>query len=204
MNWFPEAFKEFKIVSVMDLLEEYIKSGRIKLNTHKYHETYTVHDPCNYVRKAVMLYGDDPNNGEKCRWIAQQCIDPSLFREMCDDPLNNFCCGAGGGAWAMPYDEERLNYGKAKVDQIRDTGAEIVIAPCHNCRDGIMKGLAGEFKKGREGFDMGNYQETLYLWELVANCLEIEPWSQEEIDAAHAARDAQFERDGIELEEEEE
>jgi heterodisulfide reductase subunit B len=204
MNWFPEVFKEFKVVSVMDLLEEYIKSGRIKLNTHKFHETYTVHDPCNYVRKSFLLYKDDPNNGEKCRWIAQQCIDPELFREMCDDPLNNICCGAGGGAWAMPYDEERLNYGKMKVDQIRATGAEIVIAPCHNCRDGIMKGLAGEFKKNREGFDMGNYKETLYLWELVSLCLDYEPWSQEEIDKAHAERDAQFERDGIELEEEEE
>jgi Fe-S oxidoreductase len=180
----------------MDLLEEYIKSGRIKLNTHKYHETYTVHDPCNYVRKSVMLYNDEPNNGEKSRWIAQQCIDPSLYREMCDDPLNNFCCGAGGGAWAMPYDDERLAYGKVKADQIKDTGAEIVVAPCHNCRDQILKGLP-------KVHDMGNYKETLYLWELVANCLEYEPWSQEEIDAAHAARDAQFERDGIELEEEE-
>ena len=41
----------------MDLLEEYIKSGRIKLNTHKYHETYTVHDPCNYVRKIPVGFG---------------------------------------------------------------------------------------------------------------------------------------------------
>ena len=203
MNWFPEVFNEFKVVSIMDLLEEYIKSGRIKLNTHKYHETYTVHDPCNYVRKAVMLYDDSPNNGEKCRWIAQQCIDPSLYREMCDDPLNNLCCGGGGGAWAMPYNAERLAYGKMKADQIRDTGAEIVIAPCHNCRDQIMKGLAGEFKKGKEGFDMGNYKETLYLWELVSLCLDFEPWSEEEQAKAHAARDAQFERDGVELEEEE-
>ena len=187
----------------MDLLEEYIKSGRIKLNTHKYHETYTVHDPCNYVRKSVMLYNDSPNNGEKCRWIAQQCIDPSLYREMCDDPMNNFCCGAGGGAWAMPYEQERMDYSKVKAEQIKNTGAELVIAPCHNCRDQILKGLGPAHKKGTPGFDMGNYAETLYIWELVANCLEIEPWSQEEIDAAHAARDAQFERDGIELEEEE-
>jgi heterodisulfide reductase subunit B len=185
----------------MDLLEEYIKSGRIKLNTHKYHETYTVHDPCNYVRKSVLLYNDSPNNAEKSRWIAQQCIDPSLYREMCDDPMNNLCCGAGGGAWAMPYDEERLAYGKMKADQIKATGAEIVIAPCHNCRDQIMKGLAGEFKKGK--MDMGNYKETFYLWELVSLCLDYEPWSQEEIDRAHAERDAQFERDGIVLDEEE-
>jgi hypothetical protein len=66
-----------------------------------------------------------------------------------------------------------------------------------------MKGLAGEFKKGREGFDMGNYKETLYLWELVSLCLDFEPWSEEEQAKAHAERDAQFERDGVELEEEE-
>jgi Fe-S oxidoreductase len=180
----------------MDLLEEYIKSGRIKLNTHKYHETYTVHDPCNYVRKSYMVFKDEPNNGEKSRWIAQQCIDPSLYREMCDEPLNNLCCGAGGGAWAMPYDQERLAYGKMKADQIKDTGAEIVVAPCHNCRDQILKGLP-------KVHDMGNYKETMYLWELVSLCLDYEPWSEAEIEKAHAERDAQFERDGVELEEEE-
>jgi len=28
--------------------------------------------------------------------------------------MNNLCCGAGGGAWAMPYDEERWAYGSMK------------------------------------------------------------------------------------------
>jgi hypothetical protein len=32
----------------------------------------------------------------------------------------------------------------------------------------------------------------------------VEPWSEEEIEAAHAERDAQFERFGVEMEEEEE
>ena len=104
---------------------------------------------------------------------------------MCDSPLNNLCCGAGGGAWAMPYEDERLAYG---------TGAELVIAPCHNCRDQIMKGLAEEF-------DMGTYKETMYIWELVSESLVVEPWGEEEIKKAHAERDAQFERDGVELEE---
>ena len=49
----------------MDLLEEYIKSGRIKLNTHRYHETFTVHDPCNYVRKSFMLYQIAPITARK-------------------------------------------------------------------------------------------------------------------------------------------
>ena len=181
----------------MDVLADYITSGRIKIDKTLINHTYTVHDPCNYVRKCFMMFGD--HEGEKTRWIAKQCIDESLYREMCDDPLNNYCCGAGGGAWAMPYDNERLAYGKVKVDQIRETGAEIVVAPCHNCRDQIMKGLPKAFKG-----EMGNYHETLYLWELVSNTVVVEPWSDEEIDAAHALRDAQFERDGVELEEEEE
>jgi len=79
------------------------------------------------------------------------------------------CCGEGG-TWAMPYDEERLAYGIMEADQIKATGAEIVVAPRHNCRDQIMKGLS-------KVHDLGNYKETLYLSELVANCLEIKPWS---------------------------
>ena len=180
------------MVSVQELLKEYIEEGRIKLDPSVNHHTITVHDPCNYVRKSQITFGD--HMGELNRWITQQCVDPSLYREMCDDPLNNHCCGAGGGAWAMPYDDERLAYGKVKVDQIRETGAEIVMAPCHNCRDQIKKFLA-------KNCDMGNYQETKYLWEVIADSLVYEPWTPSEIEAAHQARDKQLARFGVELEE---
>jgi len=179
-------------VSVFELLKEYIETGRIKLDKSRHPQLTTVHDPCNYVRKSLMSFGD--HHGETARWIVSQCCEN--MSEMCDSALNNLCCGAGGGAWAMPYTEERLAYGKMKADQIKKSGAELVVAPCHNCRDQIMKALPKEF-------DMGNYHETMYIWELVAESLIYEPWNQEEIDKAHAERDAQFERDGVELEEEE-
>jgi hypothetical protein len=41
------------------------------------------------------------------------------------------CCGEGG-TWAMPYDEERLAYGIMEADQIKATGAKIVVDPCPN------------------------------------------------------------------------
>jgi len=148
----------------------------------------TLHDPCNYVRKSQMTFGD--HHGETARWIVKQVCDK--FVDMVDDPMNNLCCGAGGGAWAMPYTEERLAYGKHKADQVKATGAELVIAPCHNCRDQIMKGLAKEF-------DMGNYKETMYIWELVSEALILEPWDEEEVEKAHAERDAQNEKFGIDL-----
>ena len=49
----------------------------------------------------------------------------------------------------MPYDEERIAYGSMKAAQIKATGAEIVIAPCHNCRDQILKGLGLYIKRAR-------------------------------------------------------
>jgi len=94
----------------------------------------------------------------------------------------------------MPYDAERIYYGRVKAKQIKDTGAKMVIAPCHNCRDQIMKSLTKEF-----ALDI----ETKYLWELVADSLIVEPWSEEEIKKANELRDAQYERDGVELEDEE-
>ncbi|MBP1726054.1 MAG: protein of unknown function cysteine-rich region domain protein [Deltaproteobacteria bacterium] len=79
---------------------------------------------------------------------------------------NNFCCGAGGGAWAMPYAEERIYYGRVKAKQIEETGAELLVAPCHNCRDQIMKSLRKEYGM--------MHVEVKYLWELVADSLVIE------------------------------
>ena len=94
----------------------------------------------------------------------QQCVDN--FVDTYPTAVNNYCCGAGGGAWAMPYAEERIYYGRVKAKQIKDTGAEMLIAPCHNCRDQIMKSLRQEYGM----MDL----EVKYLWELVADSLVIE------------------------------
>ena len=69
----------------------------------------------------------------------------------------------------------------------------MVVAPCHNCRDQLMKSLNKEYALG---------VEVKYLWELVADSLVVEPWSEEEIQKAYELRDAQYERDGVDLEEE--
>jgi len=119
---------------------------------------------------------------DECRWVTAQCC-PDIV-EMDPHGLDAYCCGAGGGAWAMPYVQERIDYGKFKADQIK----------AHNCRDQIMKALTPEFNLP---------QRTYYIWELVSDCVVFEPWSEEEVKKAHAERDKQYERDGIDLEEEE-
>jgi len=123
----------------------------------------TYHDPCNYGRKSERTFGQAYY--EEPRWVTQQCCEN--FVEMYPNRVNNFCCGAGGGAWAAPYNEERIFYGRVKAKQIKDTGAKLLIAPCHNCRDQIMKSLRKEY----DFMDV----EVKYLWELVADSLIIEP-----------------------------
>lgn len=59
------------------------------------------------------------------------------FRDMAPNREYNHCCGGGGGYIPMgpPYKKRRMASGKVKAEQIRETGAKIVVVPCHNCFD---------------------------------------------------------------------
>ena len=60
------------------------------------------------------------------------------FREMDPKGDHNFCCGGGGGLNGIGLYRKERNVGlKNKLDQIKATGAELVISPCHNCWDAI-------------------------------------------------------------------
>jgi Fe-S oxidoreductase len=57
------------------------------------------------------------------------------FREMTPNKAEALCCGGGGGLVALAeYDELRIAAGKPKADQIKNTGARVVVAACENCR----------------------------------------------------------------------
>ena len=51
---------------------------------------------------------------------------------------HNYCCGGGGGFNGIGlYRPQRNQALITKRDQLLATGAELVIAPCHNCWDAI-------------------------------------------------------------------
>lgn len=118
----------------------------------------TYHHPCHYGRKSLKAFGK--SFFEEGRFITAACS--SDYADMDHADLNNYCCGAGGGAWAMPFTPERIYHGRQKARQIRETGAKMVITSCHNCRDQIMKSLAHEYDLNIT---------VKYLWELVADSL---------------------------------
>jgi Fe-S oxidoreductase len=48
----------------------------------------------------------------------------------------NYCCGGGGGLVSIDeiHDYRMRISGRVKAQQIKRTGADIVIAPCANCK----------------------------------------------------------------------
>jgi len=157
-RWYPEVLKEFKIVTLFDLLLEYLDKGKIQLDKSIHAVPTGYHDPCNYGRKSLKTFGKA--YFEDGRAVIRACCDD--VRELNPNRNGAYCCGAGAGAWAMPYSNERVYHGRIKARQIAESGAELIVAPCHTCRDQIMKSLVHEFDLGIE---------VKYILELVADSL---------------------------------
>lgn len=121
---------EFEMITLVELLEKYIKTGRIKLDKTLNTKKYTLHDPCNITRNGGLF--------NTLRFVVKSAV-PELI-EMDPYGNENFCCGGGGGMLAMSeYNERRLKVGEIKANQIKATGADVVITPCHNCVDQLMQ-----------------------------------------------------------------
>jgi Fe-S oxidoreductase len=130
----------FKVKSIIQIIADYIRERRIKLDPSRNQKRVTLHDPCNLVRLGGII--------EEQRYILKNAV--TNFVEMYPNREKNYCCGGGGGQLSMTrYAKRRLEAGRIKADQIRKTGAQIVVAPCHNCIDQLSE-LNREYRLGVE------------------------------------------------------
>jgi Fe-S oxidoreductase len=101
--------------------------GRIKI-ARKIKEPVTIHDPCNLVRRAGAT--------EKFREMAYATCEKVI--EMYPNREHNFCCNAGGGLASLSnWTAHKARGNRVKSEQIKATGAKLVITSCHNCSTGI-------------------------------------------------------------------
>jgi Fe-S oxidoreductase len=118
-----------KVRSILQVVAEYIRNARIRLDPSRNKKAFTLHDPCNLVRLGGIV--------EEQRYILEQAVQN--FVEMHPNREKNYCCGGGGGQLAMTnFAKRRLEAGKIKADQIKRTHAQVVATPCHNCIDQLM------------------------------------------------------------------
>jgi Fe-S oxidoreductase len=140
--------------SVITMLR-YIREGRIKVDRTRNAIPVTFHDSCNNARSCGLF--------EEPRELLNLVVTD--FREMHPNRAENYCCTGGGGAMSMSeYTPQRLKSAKVKAEQLKATGAKIVVTSCHNCVDGLTD-LIRHYKLG---------MEVRQLVNLVANALVIE------------------------------
>jgi Fe-S oxidoreductase len=160
----------FVMESSVDTMLRYIKEGRIKVDKSKNTTPVTFHDSCNNARSCGLY--------EEPRELLQLvCSD---FREMYPNRAENYCCTGGGGAMSMSeYTNRRLKSGQVKANQLKETGASIVITSCHNCVDGLTD-VIRHYKLGMQVTQLVNLvSNALVIEEKVAVPVEVVPEAEE-------------------------
>jgi Fe-S oxidoreductase len=128
-NYLRQHFP-FGVKTSVELIAEYIRNEKILLDKTKIKDMVTLHDPCNLVRNGGIIHEQ--------RYILKQFVPG--FVEMTPHGIDNYCCGGGGGQLAMSeYNDRRMKIAEVKAEQIRKTGAKIVVTPCHNCVDQLSQ-----------------------------------------------------------------
>jgi len=115
-----------KVTNFMEYTLDCLEKGKITLDPTVITERVTYHDPCNIARSGWIV--------EQPRKIIRSFVKD--FVEMEPHGENNYCCGGGGGLVSVDEVHEfRMEIGgKVKAEQLRQTGAEICISPCANCK----------------------------------------------------------------------
>lgn len=145
MRWEVERYlgKPFPfpaVRTVVELIDSYIRQGRIKLEKDIFEGPLTYHDPCNIARRGGVI--EAPRN-------VLNTLTSTLV-EMHPHGARNYCCGGGGGlASTGDYGQMRITMGQKKAEQIRQTGAKVVVTNCFNCMTQI-RDLSKAYKLGVE------------------------------------------------------
>ncbi|MDP7059467.1 MAG: (Fe-S)-binding protein [Candidatus Marinimicrobia bacterium] len=153
-NWLRKEYT-FKVKDIVELVHEWIRDGRLKVDPMLNPEKVTYHDPCNMGRNAGLF--EEPRDA-----LTAAVSD---FIDMIPNRENNWCCGGGGGMLSMPeYDDNRLASGVKKAEQVRETGASVLVTACANCQMQLGQVM--------EHFDVEAKVES--VTDVVANALVME------------------------------
>jgi len=127
-RWLGWKDMPIPVIHAIQYFWEMYKAKRIRVAS-QIKELCTFHDPCNTVR-GMGLH-------DMGREVAK-AFCPNMV-EMHPNREHNYCCAAGGGVinCGPPHKMTRVLGNRIKAEQLKATGAKIVIAPCHNCHGGL-------------------------------------------------------------------
>lgn len=142
---------DFKVITFLQLIERYLRDGRIKVNKSVYKDRVTYHDPCQIARNGGVY--------EAPRYILKQLTDD--YVDTNPTKSANWCCGGGGGLVVVGEKDFRMMSAKVKADQVRATGAKVLATGCENCHS--------QLSDVNEHYELGMSVE--FVSSMVANAL---------------------------------
>ncbi|MGM0452447.1 MAG: electron transfer complex ferredoxin TmcB [Thermodesulfobacteriota bacterium] len=144
------------VVHAVAFYDELFREGRLTV-AQKFDRPVTLHDPCNIIRGRGLH--------EQSRNVVGYTCE--TFIEMEPNREYNYCCAAGGGVinCGPPFKKKRVESNRTKADQLkaaREKGAEVVIAPCHNCHGGL-EDIINHYELG---------MELKFLGDIIYDCID--------------------------------
>ncbi|MHB8252871.1 MAG: (Fe-S)-binding protein [Acidiferrobacter sp.] len=121
----------FRVQHISEYLAEKIDEGKLVLTPNA--RSVTFHDPCQVGRRGGAVAAP--------RQVLRALgVD---LREMRDTGAFNWCCGGGGGVVTIHRaDPLRYRTFQIKMQQVDDTGADLLVSSCSNCRQTFDDGQA--------------------------------------------------------------
>lgn len=118
--------RQIPLTHIHDEIAAMIMDGTLRVDPKRNSQPVTLHDPCNYVRAC--------GHCDVMRVVIKAVT--TNFVEMTPNREKNFCCGGGSGILFDDPDmyEYRILASNKKAEQVRETGAELLCAPCSICK----------------------------------------------------------------------
>jgi len=130
-NEYPALGGRYEVVHHTALLDELMRSGRLRIKSSEPSQRITYHDPCYLAR----YNGEVEVPRAVLRGIGIK------VEEMARSGMRGRCCGGGGGA-ALSDIPGKRRIPDIRIDDARATHAEVVAVACPNCT-AMLEGVAG-------------------------------------------------------------
>ncbi len=155
-NEYPDLGGDYEVTHYIELIEQYIREGKLKLNKSlSAGLAVTYHDPC-YLGRANNMYTEP-------RFVLA-ALSGNIV-EMKRNRSFSLCCGAGGAQMFKEAEKGNKEIFMERTEDALETGAGIIATACPFCMTMMTDGL--KYKNKEE--EVKNYD----IAELIAMDLDL-------------------------------
>lgn len=143
-NEYPDLGGNYEVISYVELLDKFIKKGKLEVNTDTFKNSrITYHDPC-YLGRANDMY-DEPRRVIKS--VSGEVVEMERNKSFA------LCCGAGGAQMFKEAEKGDKEVFLERMEDVLKVNPDIIATACPFCMTMMTDGI--KYKNQEE--KMKNY-----------------------------------------------